>query len=230
MGNVKKWYERRGKARPCFLNRDDILTLSGLIEETFTTAEKERFFRISTTIGNTRVFSNSTTDFLNQPGLPPKINDLSFGIEGWDKESRFDKNVLLDFSKYSIQLSVEGADPVWVYDKYNKIIKFLEEKTAWYWPIIVMEKYFIFLITLTLMGNIIISAMAREHALYLDKLGLIGLWVFLVFSDTRKVWPYAAFSLKGDRELWCSGNIVALVMILIFSLAILSGAIIPFCR
>ena len=63
----------------------------------------------------------------------------------------------MDFSKYSIQLSVEGIDPVWVYDKYNKIVKFLKNKSAWYWPMISLEKLIIFSITIILISNIILS-------------------------------------------------------------------------
>jgi len=40
---------------------------------------------------------------------------------GLGPKDPLDKNILLDFSKYSIQLSVEGTDPVWVYDTYNSI-------------------------------------------------------------------------------------------------------------
>ena len=84
--------------------------------------------------------------------------DLSFWIEGWDQKTRFDKNILLDFSKYSIQLSVEGTDPVWVYDTYNSITNYLKNKTAWYCPIIIMEKIIVFFITIILIANIVIAA------------------------------------------------------------------------
>ena len=66
--------------------------------------------------------------------LGDRMADLSFWIEGWDQKTRFDKNILLDFSKYSIQLNVEGTDPVWVYDTYNSITNYLKNKTAWYCP------------------------------------------------------------------------------------------------
>jgi hypothetical protein len=230
MDNGKKWYERKGRTKPCYLNKDDVAALSEIIEEGFTRAEKERFFRISTTLGSSRTFSGSTREFLGQPGLPDQINDLSFIIEGWDAESRFSKNILLDFSKYSVQVCVEGADPVWVYDRYNQIVKFLESKTAWYWPIIVMEKYFVFVITISLVGNIIISSLSRQPFVYLDKLGLLGLWVFLVFYDTRSIWPYSRIRLRGRKSLLSAENLVALLALLIFALAILSGMVAPLVR
>jgi hypothetical protein len=231
MDTVQKWYAKRGKTKPCFLTKEDIATLSSILGEHFTEAEKERFFRISTTLGNTRVFANSTEEFLRLPGLPDRLNDLSFGIEGWDEESRFNKSILLDFSKYSVQSNVEGADPVWVYDKYNRLIKFLESKTAWYWPIVIMEKYFIFLITILLLNNIIISAVVEKRAIYFDKIGLVVLWIFLVFYDTRKVWPYAIINLTGKKELFFDyGKIAAGVVILIFLLSLMSGTIAPLVR
>jgi hypothetical protein len=231
MDAAKRWYEKRGKTKPCFLIKEDLSALAAITQENFTQAEKERFFRISTALGNTRVFANSIDELLRLPGLPEKINDLSFLIEGWDAESRFNKNVLLDFSKYSVQVNVEGADPVWVYDKYNKLVKFLETKTAWYWPMVVMEKFFIFLITIALLNNIIISTMLKSRLIYIDKIGLVALWIFLVFFDTRKIWPYAIIKLNGKKELFLEyGKIVAVVIILTFLFSLMFGAIIPLVR
>jgi hypothetical protein len=231
MDTVQKWYEKRGKTKPCFLNKADIAALSSIIEEHFTKAERERFFRISTTLGNTRVFANSTAEFLQLPGLPGELNDLSFCIEGWDDESRFNRSILLDFSKYSVQVNVEAADPVWVYDKYNRLIRFLESKTAWYWPIVVMEKYFVFLITIVMINNIIISALVEKRAIYLDKIGLVALWIFLVFYDTRKVWPYAIIILnRGKDRFFDYGKIVAAIIISVFLLSLISGTIAPLVR
>ncbi len=198
MANIEKRYERRGSIRPCSLDKNDLQNLAAIIQETFTKPEIDRYFRVSSNLGNTRVFANSVEDFFNQKDFPDQITDLSFWIEGWDQKTRFDKVVLLDFSKYSIQLSVEGIDPVWVYDKYIKITKFLKNKSAWYWPLIIMEKFVIFAITLLLISNIIISIRGREVAYYLDKIALLALWGFLVLYDTRKVWPYADIRIKGQ--------------------------------
>jgi hypothetical protein len=231
MDAAKKWYEKSGKTKPCFLAKEDIAALAAILQKNFTEAEKERFFRISTALGTTRVFANSLDELLRLPGLPEKINDLSFFIEGWDAESRFNKNVLLDFSKYSVQVNVEGTDPVWVYDKYDQLIKFLESKTAWYWPIVVMEKYFVFMITIALLNNIFIATMFKARLIYLDKIGLLALWIFLVFYDTRKIWPYAIIKLNGKKELFLEhGKIVAVVITLIFLVSLISGTIIPLVR
>ncbi|HEX9882357.1 MAG TPA: hypothetical protein VGA79_00165, partial [Desulfobaccales bacterium] len=54
--------------------------------------------RVSTNLGNTRVFSSSPEDFLNQKEFPDQVTDLSFWIEGWDQKTRFDKVVLLDLA------------------------------------------------------------------------------------------------------------------------------------
>ena len=144
MHDVEERYDKKGKARPCFLDQDDLVNLARLIQEDFTRHEVERYFRVSTTQGNVRVFANTMGDFLVQKDLPDKVTDLSFWIEGWGHKTRFDKNVLLDFSRYSALVQVEGTDPVWVYDKYNKIMKFLESKTAWYWPVIMLGKIYPF--------------------------------------------------------------------------------------
>jgi len=93
MDNIEKRYEKKGKIKPCSLDRNDLLNLTEIIQETFSKPEVDRYFRVSTTVAETRVFSNSIQDFLNQKELPSKVSDLSFYIEGWDKESRFDKNI-----------------------------------------------------------------------------------------------------------------------------------------
>jgi hypothetical protein len=149
---------------------------------------------------------------------------------GWDQKTRFDKNILLDFSKYSIQLNVEGTDPVWVYDTYNSITNYLKNKTAWYYPIITMEKFLVFVITLVLIANIIIAVKIGDPLHYVDKLGLLGVWMFLVFYDTKKIWPYANIRLKEDKIYLSRENVVMFAMILVVILAISGGTILPLLR
>ena len=230
MDSVEKRYERHGRIKPCMINRDDILAIGEIIQETFTKPEVERYFRISTVHNHTRVFSNSIDHLLSQKELGDRVADLSFWIEGWDQKTRFDKNILLDFSKYSIQLSVEGTDPVWVYDKYNSITNYLKNKTAWYWPIIIMEKIIMFLVTITLIANIIIAVKKGNPFYYLDKFGLLALWMFLVFYDTRKIWPYSNIRLTENKFYLSRENIVMFVMILVVIMAIFGGTILPLVR
>jgi hypothetical protein len=226
--NVGKRYEKQGRIKPCVLTRDDILALAAIIQGTVTQPEVERYFRISTVLNNTRVFFNSVDHLLNLEEVGDRVADLSFWIEGWDQKTRFDKNVLLDFSRYSIQLNVEGTDPVWVYDTYNSVTHYLKNKTAWYWPIIMMERIIVFLVTLLLIVNIIITIKKGDPLYYLDKLGLLALWMFLVFYDTRKIWPYSNIRLKGDKVYLSKENVVMVVMILVVIVAIFGGAIRPF--
>ena len=230
MANIEKRYERRGSIRPCSLDKNDLQNLAAIIQETFTKPEIDRYFRVSSNLGNTRVFANSVEDFFNQKDFPDQITDLSFWIEGWDQKTRFDKVVLLDFSKYSIQLSVEGIDPVWVYDKYIKIAKFLKNKSAWYWPLIIMEKFVIFAITLLLISNIIISIRGREVAYYFDKIALLALWGFLVLYDTRKVWPYADIRIKGNKSKFNKESLILVLLILLLVWAVIEGTVLPLVK
>jgi len=230
MDSVDKRYERHGRIKPCVINRRDIFELGKIIQGTFSKPEVERYFRISTTLNHTRVFSNSIDHLLSQKELGDQVADLSFWIEGWDQKTRFDKNVLLDFSKYSIQLSVEGTDPVWVYDMYNKVSNYLKSKTAWYWPIIVLEKIIMFFVTITLFANIIIAVKKGDPLYYLDKIGLLAVWMFLVFYDTRKIWPYSNIKLKDDKVFLSKENVIMYVMILVIILAVSGGTILPFVR
>jgi hypothetical protein len=227
---LEKRYERHGRIKPCVLNRPDIFALGKIIQETFNKPEIERFFRISTTLNHTRVFSNSIDQLLSLKELGDRLADLSFWIEGWDQKTRFDKNILLDFSKYSIQLSVEGTDPVWVFDKYNTITRYLKNKTAWYWPIILIEKIIIFFITIALITNMIIAVKMGSPFYYVDKFCLLAVWIFLVFYDTRKIWPYSNIRLKKDKIYISKENVVMLVMILVVILAIAGGTVIPLIR
>jgi hypothetical protein len=228
--SLEKRYERHGRIKPCVLNRSDIFALGKIIQETFNKPEIERYFRISTTLNNTRVFSNSIDHLLSLKELGDRVADLSFWIEGWDQKTRFDKNILLDFSKYSIQLSVEGTDPVWVFDKYNNITKYLKSKTAWYWPIILMEKVFIFFITIALIISMIIAVKMGNPFYYVDKFGLLAVWMFLVFYDTRKIWPYSNIRLKEDKIYLSKENVVMFVMILVVIMAIAGGAVMPLMK
>jgi len=230
MANIEKRYERKGSIRPCSLDKNDLQNLAAIIQETFTKPEIDRYFRVSSNLGNTRVFANSVEDFFNQKDFPDQITDLSFWIEGWDQKTRFDKVVLLDFSKYSIQLSVEGIDPVWVYDKYIKITKFLKNKSAWYWPLIIMEKFVIFAITLLLISNIIISIRGREVAYYFDKIALLALWGFLVLYDTRKVWPYADIRIKGNKSKFNKESLILVLLILLLVWAVIEGTVLPLVK
>lgn len=230
MDNMEKRYERQGRIKPCSLSRDDLVQLSQLIQETFTKPEVERYFRVSTTVGDTRVFSHSMEDFINQPEFRESISSLSFWIEGWEKKTRFDKNVLLDFSKYSIQLHVSGTDPVWVYDKFNKIAKFLNDKTVWYWPVIISERLLIFSITVILITNILISLHTKRKIFNVDKLSLLIIWFLLVFYDTRKIWPYSNIRLKDSTSILTNENIIAFLMIAVVLLSIISGTIMPYLQ
>ena len=227
---LEKRYERRGRIKPCVLNRPDIFALGKIIQETFNKPEIERYFRISTTLNHTRVFSNSIDHLLSLKELGDRVPDLSFWIEGWDQKTRFDKNILLDFSKYSIQLSVEGTDPVWVFDKYNNITRYLKNKTAWYWPIILIEKVIIFFITIALITNMIIAVKIGNPFHYADKFGLLAVWMFLVFYDTRKIWPYSNIKLKEDKIYISKENVVMFVMILVVILAIAGGTVFPLMK
>jgi hypothetical protein len=228
--SIEKRYEKHGRIKPCVLTREDILALTAIILRTFTKPEIDRYFRISTVLNHTRVFSNSAEQLLSLEELGERIADLSFWIEGWDQKTRFDKNILLDFSKYSIQLSVEGTDPVWVYDTYNSIISYLKDKTAWYWPIIIMDKIMVFFITIILIANIIITVKKGTPSYYLDKLGLLVLWVFLVFFDTRKIWPYSNIYLNEAKTYLNKENICMLAIMLVVMLAIFGGTVLPFMR
>jgi len=228
--SVEKRYERHGRIKPCVLTRDDILALAKIIQGTFTKPEVERYFRISTVLNHTRVFSNSVEQLLSLEELGGRVADLSFWIEGWDQKTRFDKNILLDFSKYSIQLSVEGTDPVWVYDTYTSIINYLKNKTAWYSFIISVEKIIVFSITIILIANIIIAIKQGNPLYYLDKIGLLVVWMFLVFYDIRKIWPYSNIRLREDKLYLCKENVVMVVMVLVVILAIYGGTILPLMR
>jgi hypothetical protein len=228
--SVEKRYEKHGRIKPCVLTRDDVLGLAAIIQRTFTKPEIERYFRISTVLNHTRVFSNSAEHLLSLEELGDQVADLSFWIEGRDQETRFDKNILLDFSKYSIQLNVEGTDPVWVSDTYSSITNYLKKKTAWYSPIIIMEKIILFFITIVLIANIIISVKQGNPLYYLDKLVLLVLWMFLVFYDTRKIWPYSNIRLKENSIYITRENVSMLVMILVVIFAIFGGTILPFMR
>lgn len=230
MANPEKRYEKHGSLKPCTLNKGDIGQLAEIIEETYTRPEKERYFRVSTTIGDTRVFFNSIEELVSQPDLPAKLSDLSFWIEGWDQHTRFDKNILLDLSKYSVQLNVEGTDPVWVYDKYARISKFLSDRTSWYWPVIILERYIIFFITILLVTNIVVAFSRRETWYYIDDLGLLGVWIFLVFYDTRKIWPYSDLRIKEPASKLNREIIFMAAMIIIVVAAIMSGTIFPFFK
>lgn len=230
MPNVEKRYEKKGRIKPCCLDKNDLVQLTKIIQETFSKPEVERYFKVSTTFGETRVFSNSMEDFLQQKGLPKKITELAFWIEGWEEESRFDKNVLLDFSQSAIQLSVEGTDPVWVYDKYNKIVKFLSTKTAWYWPIITLERFLIFITTLILISNVILSFGKRERFIYIDEAILIGLWIFLVFFDTRKIWPYPNIVVTGEKSIFSKENVATIIILLLLMASLMVGTIFPLLR
>ena len=221
MENVEKRYERSGKARPCFLDQEDLLNLAHAIQETFTKPEIDRYFRVSTTLGDSRVFSNSMDDFLVQKDLPEKITELSFWIEGWDQRTRFDKNVLLDFSRYSVQLHVEGTDPVWVYDKYNNIMKFLKDKRAWYWPVIMLEKFIIFCMTLMLIASLIISYRLMKTVNYVSDIALLGVWAFLILSDTRKIWPYSLLKLRGTKRAFDKENILMVAILAVMIIVLL---------
>jgi len=228
--SVDKRHEKHGQIKPCVLTRDDIQALATIIQGTFTKPEVERYFRISTVLNHTRIFSNSVEHLLSLKELGDRVADLSFWIEGWDQKPRFDKNIWLDFSKYSIQLNVEGTDPVWVYDTYNSITNYLKKKTAWYCPIIIMEKIILFFITIILIVNIVIAVKKGDPSYYSDKFGLVVLWIFLVFFDTRKIWPYSNIRLKEDKIYLTRENVSMVVMILVVILAIFGGTILPFMR
>jgi hypothetical protein len=230
MHNLEQRYERSGKAKPCSLDQEDLITLSHLIQETFTRPEIERYFRVSTTLGNTRVFSNSMADFLVQKDLPEKLTDLSFWIEGWGHQTRFDKNVLLDFSRYSVRLHVEGIDPVWVFDKYNKITEFLQHKTVWYWPIIVLERFIMFSMTVILIISLMISYHLKDTLHFVSKIGFLGAWVFLMFVDTRKIWPYSSLQVKGKRSLISRENLFMVAILSILVMVVLEGAIVSLIK
>lgn len=230
MDNVNQRYGKKLTLKPCCLNKDDLFTLTAIIQESFTKAEIERYFYISTTIGETRVFVNSPEGFSQQTGLPEKINDLAFWIVSWDHKGRFDKSILLDFSRYSIQLNVEGLDLAWVNDKYIRIVNFLKTKTAWYWPLVTLERFIIFIITLILISSLIISIEIKEVSYYLNEITLVGIWIFLVFYDTRKIWPYANVRLDKDNLIFNKENLVAATLILILIAAFMVGTVLPLLK
>ena len=169
-------------------------------------------------------------DFLVQKDLPDRIHDLSFWIEGWGQKTRFDKTILLDFSRYSVQLKVEGTDPVWVFDKYNSIMKFLRSKSVWYWPIITFEKVIIFSITILLISSVILSFELGEPVRYLGKIGVLVIWAVSVFYDTRKIWPYAILRLKGTEPLLSKETLFIAALLIILVLILVEGFALPFFR
>jgi hypothetical protein len=230
MAELEKRYEKSGKLKPCSLNRRDLGELTAIVQETFTKAEIDRCFRISTTLGETRVFDYSLEEFLERPELPHQTSDMSFWIEGWNSQGRLDKNILVDFSRYAVSFKVEGADPVWVYDRHKCLNKFLGAKTAWYWPLIYLERFLIFFITMLLVINVMISVKIREMTFYLDKVALLGIWIFLVFYDTRKMLPYADINLGNSRSIFRKENIYIMIIIMLLLIAMAGGTFLPFFK
>ena len=227
MAKLEKRYGEKGTLKPCCLEKDDLLKLTEIIQETFTHTEIDRHFSISTTIDGIRVFSNSIEAFLKQKGLPDTLNDLAFWLESWDKTGSFGKNILLDFSKYSIQLSVEGVEQAWVHDKYARIVNFLKTKTAWYWPLIILERFIIFAVTLILISNIITSFETKEVAYHIDEVVLLGVWILLVFYDMRKIWPFTNVRLQKVTSIFNKENIIAVILIIILTATLTVGSILP---
>jgi hypothetical protein len=88
----------------------------------------------------------------------------------------------------------------------------------------------VFFITIILIVNIMIAVKTGDQFYYIDKFGLMVLWMWLVFYDTRKIWPYSNIWLKKDKVLLSKENVVMLVMILVVILAIAEGTIRPFMR
>ena len=230
MEQLEKRYEKQGRARPCFLDQEDLVNLARIVQESFTRPEIERYFRVSTTLNETRVFSNSMADFLVQEDLPDRIYDLSFWIEGWGQKTRFDKTILLDFSRYAAQLKVEGTDPVWVFDKYNSIMRFLSSKSTWYWPVIIFEKVIIFCITILLISSVILSFELGEPARYLGKIGVLVIWAVSVFYDTRKICPYSILRLKGTEPLLSKETLFIAALLSILLIILLEGFALPFFK
>ena len=230
MAHLEKRYEKQGKAKPCFLDQDDLVNLARIVQETFTRPEIERYFRVSTTLNEIRVFSNSMADFLVQKDLPDRVHDLSFWIEGWGQKTRFDKTILLDFSRYAAQLQVEGTDPVWVFDKYHSIMRFLSSKSAWYWPVIIFEKAIIFSITILLISSVILSFELGEPLRYLGKIGVLAIWAVSVFYDTRKIVPYSILRLKGTEPILSKETLFIAALLIILVIILLEGFALPFFR
>jgi hypothetical protein len=88
----------------------------------------------------------------------------------------------------------------------------------------------VFFITIILIANIIIAVTKGDPFFYLDKLVLVVLWMFLVFYDTRKIWPYSNIRLKNDKIYLCRENVAMVAMILVLILVISGGTILPFMR
>jgi hypothetical protein len=230
MDHLEKRYEKQGQARPCFLGQDDLVSLARIVQETFTRPEIERYFRVSTNLNGSRLFCNSMADFLVQKDLPDRVHDLTFWIEGWGQKTRFDKTILLDFSRYSAQLKVEGTDPVWVFDKYHSIMKFLSGTSVWYWPLIIFEKALIFSITILLISSVILSFELGEPIRYLGKIGVLVIWAVSVFYDTRKICPYAILRLKGTEPLLSKETLFIASLLIIVVLILVEAFAPPFFR
>ncbi len=230
MQNIHPRYGKKGTLKPCRLNKDDLLVLTDIIQETFTKPEIERYFSISSTIGGVRVFAKSIDDLLDQKELPDRLTDLAFWIESLDNNGFLNKSILLDFSKFAVQLSVEGADSGWVNKKYSEITHYLKTKTAWYWPLIILERFIIFAITLILISSLVISLGLKERFYYIDEALLVGLWIFFVFFDTRNLWPFANIRLKDDFSPANKENLVAALIIFMLTVAIMGGTISPILK
>jgi hypothetical protein len=151
-------------------------------------------------------------------------------MEGWDQTSRFDKTVLLDFSKSSIQLQVEGSDPVWVFDKFADLNRFLEKKTSWFWPIIQLEKLLLFVITLILICNVIISIQMRRPLYQMDNLSLLAIWIVFVSFDVRDIWPYSLIWTRKVNTAITRENLFMLLMVVAVLLSVVQGSVLPLLK
>ncbi|HEX9882358.1 MAG TPA: hypothetical protein VGA79_00170 [Desulfobaccales bacterium] len=127
-------------------------------------------------------------------------------------------------------MSVEGIDPVWVYDKYTKIAKFLKSKVAWYWPLIILEKFVIFAVTLLLISNVIISLRLGEVVYYIDKIVLLGVWAFLIFYDTRQIWPYANIRIRSNKSIFSKENLMMFLLLAVLVWVVIEGTVSPFLK
>jgi hypothetical protein len=93
-----------------------------------------------------------------------------------------------------------------------------------------LEKFVIFAITLLLISNIIISIKLGEVARYFDKIVLLGVWAFLIFYDTRQVWPYANIRIRSNKSIFSKENLMMFLLLAVLVWVVIEGTVSPFLK
>jgi len=223
-------FRKEKNIHPCYLSKEDLETLVGLIKSDFPSSKRIDDFKIRAYTNRVDVSENTLDAFLDHGELPSILTDLSIDATGWSVEGGINKSLDLIFHNNFINLRVSGSSETWVNGKFLQIVSFLKKTRPFLWFLHTTIAYFVLgaIITPVLISiALLVKRISEEGFDFIAIISILGVLFLgsLVLIGIRH--KYVQIFLKEKRSFFNKHkDVIIFLSFIVYILGLISSIII----